>query len=263
MRKASKLMQLLTLAVAIGASPAAAALNIRIQSQDFSLSNSLVTTESRFDNEASTDRFFRYGPVLTSQYRFDGFDPRLGRLQQVTVSILSDQKITGEIRTFASEATSAGVPSVISASSTPGFATKLTLNGNVIDSEPTGSAFDVFCSSLSGKACQNRISYVEPLSSFNAMSDFNPFLRGPFDLALESRVSTQGSILFSIGRTTVVTESKLDWTGSLLVGYVYDDAIAAVPEPEGWALMIAGFGLMGGALRRRHRVVVSGSTIAQ
>lgn len=33
-----------------------------------------------------------------------------------------------------------------------------------------------------------------------------------------------------------------------------DAAVAAVPEPASWAMMIAGFGLAGAALRRRERV---------
>jgi len=31
---------------------------------------------------------------------------------------------------------------------------------------------------------------------------------------------------------------------------------ASVPEPASWALMIAGFGLAGGALRRRRRAPI-------
>lgn len=30
--------------------------------------------------------------------------------------------------------------------------------------------------------------------------------------------------------------------------------VAAIPEPASWAMMIAGFGVLGGALRRRHRL---------
>jgi hypothetical protein len=34
----------------------------------------------------------------------------------------------------------------------------------------------------------------------------------------------------------------------------YADGVAAVPEPASWALMIAGFGLVGGAARRRREI---------
>jgi hypothetical protein len=34
-------------------------------------------------------------------------------------------------------------------------------------------------------------------------------------------------------------------------------AAAAVPEPASWAMMIGGFGMVGGALRRRQRIAVS------
>jgi hypothetical protein len=36
-----------------------------------------------------------------------------------------------------------------------------------------------------------------------------------------------------------------------------DDATGAVPEPATWAMMIMGFGLVGGAMRRRQNVRVS------
>lgn len=35
------------------------------------------------------------------------------------------------------------------------------------------------------------------------------------------------------------------------------DATGAVPEPAAWALMLGGFGLVGSAMRRRQRVVVT------
>jgi hypothetical protein len=43
------------------------------------------------------------------------------------------------------------------------------------------------------------------------------------------------------------------------VAFEFDDVaagIGAVPEPASWALMIGGFGLVGGAMRRRQRVAV-------
>lgn len=34
-------------------------------------------------------------------------------------------------------------------------------------------------------------------------------------------------------------------------------ATAAVPEPETWAMMIGGFGLIGGTLRRRNKIATT------
>ena len=46
------------------------------------------------------------------------------------------------------------------------------------------------------------------------------------------------------------------WNGTLTVQYEAD-AIPGIPEPTTWAMMIGGFGLVGGALRSRRKVSVS------
>ena len=46
-------------------------------------------------------------------------------------------------------------------------------------------------------------------------------------------------------------------TGVANLQYRAEFATAAIPEPATWAMMIAGFGLVGGAMRRRKRITVS------
>ena len=57
----------------------------------------------------------------------------------------------------------------------------------------------------------------------------------------------------SIGRFFATAGSKLTFsavgTSNSLGGYVDNITLAAVPEPATWAMMIMGFGLIGGALR--------------
>ncbi len=50
-------------------------------------------------------------------------------------------------------------------------------------------------------------------------------------------------------------QSSPDFTGLAEVAFDTDSFAAAVPEPASWAMMIGGFGLIGGTLRSRRRNV--------
>lgn len=60
---------------------------------------------------------------------------------------------------------------------------------------------------------------------------------------------------FDAGSTAYTGYAKVDGSGLTLSEIQYQPAavVAAVPEPETWALMIAGFGGVGLAMRRRRR----------
>jgi len=86
---------------------------------------------------------------------------------------------------------------------------------------------------------------------------------GAIDLAnnFVSGGSLSGSGLFlnrtiaGLGLTTGVY--NYNWNGATqLTVNVESNAAAAVPEPATWGLMLAGFGLAGGALRQRRRAAV-------
>ena len=92
------------------------------------------------------------------------------------------------------------------------------------------------------------------LSSFNVFGNGIPF-DAPFnDLVLSVRPTTAGSVSFYIFDAAIFpTDVTNDNVGLVLDNLSLD--ITAVPEPATWAMMIGGFGLAGGALRRRRTTV--------
>lgn len=80
----------------------------------------------------------------------------------------------------------------------------------------------------------------------------------PFELSIFTGTGTilgsptvdPASITLSSGFVT--GQSLVSKATSFRITYTYDPVAAPVPEPASWALMIAGFGLAGAALRRRR-----------
>jgi len=64
---------------------------------------------------------------------------------------------------------------------------------------------------------------------------------------------SNGNALYTIDLGTAAATSLGTIGGASLIGLT---AAAGVPEPASWAMMIGGFGLMGGALRRHARTLV-------
>lgn len=61
----------------------------------------------------------------------------------------------------------------------------------------------------------------------------------------------QQSVAFSLAAPGTLRFAAIG-TSDSLGGYLDNVNLAAVPEPASWAMMIAGFGLLGGVLRRRQ-----------
>jgi hypothetical protein len=76
-----------------------------------------------------------------------------------------------------------------------------------------------------------------------------------------------GSVGVNVGSNNTIVSFNLNASGlgalnagrGTFVGFggSVSTAVPAVPEPATWAMMLAGFGIVGGAMRRRHRTSVS------
>ena len=71
----------------------------------------------------------------------------------------------------------------------------------------------------------------------------------------QSAPATNERVYFTAGAGEVITGLRFTSTG---VAFEIDDVAGdAVPEPATWALMLAGFGMVGAAMRRRHIAVAA------
>ncbi len=86
-----------------------------------------------------------------------------------------------------------------------------------------------------------QIAHTDTFSSFTSFSATSGFLAGANTLSFS---------VLDDGPPSAFEVSALHGTASL-------PSAAAVPEPGTWAMMLGGFGLVGGAMRRRQRARVS------
>jgi hypothetical protein len=131
----------------------------------------------------------------------------------------------------------------------------LTINGQTVsfDGISFGSVtagtgertFNVIDFSQPGQMLTVATNLFDPSLSFPAALDAAGSWSGPFDLAADRTSASPSSFYVNLG------------DGRLAAGGLTPDslsiALAAVPEPSSWAMMIAGVGAVGGTLRRAAR----------
>jgi hypothetical protein len=94
----------------------------------------------------------------------------------------------------------------------------------------------------------------QPLGASPSISAFDAAGRmvGRFDLFTAAPINTPGAInAFAFRGISADGIARLDVAGSF-IAVAGGTGVAAVPEPGSWALLIAGFGLVGATLRQRR-----------
>ena len=84
----------------------------------------------------------------------------------------------------------------------------------------------------------------------------SPVSQVSFSASNTSPLGGNFSYLNSIGVDPLATSDNWANVGGLHAQYVarFDDAVAAVPEPATWSMMLLGFGAVGYSMRRKQRV---------
>jgi hypothetical protein len=220
------------------AAPASAA--TLVETADFSQRHSL----------ASYDHLFDLADPLATTLHFDGFDPALGALTAVRWTFRSVQDYRSGV--------SVGGMNASDALRVSEADTSVALGGVLLDPGSFVSFAEVIsCTTPTRPAC---LSIEEARSPYNfnaAATDLAPFgAPGGVDLDLISQILLMG---VALGDAAALVEESgtLTWSGQVSLTYDYipraaPPALAAVPEPATWALMLAGLGVAGTALRRRR-----------
>jgi hypothetical protein len=98
--------------------------------------------------------------------------------------------------------------------------------------------------------------YVNGIALFTALAPGNgaPFEANP-DVAFASNQFAKGIVALNAG--DVLSFKAITLPDGYEDGTIAVSAASAVPEPASWAMMIAGFGLVGATLRRRTAAAVA------
>ena len=93
------------------------------------------------------------------------------------------------------------------------------------------------------------------LDSFDATALFNPskrsFLWSTVNQGLDASKSTNGNVTFQID---ILSGGYAAFDNIVITADDIGGGVPGVPEPASWAMLIAGFGLTGAAMRRRRAV---------
>lgn len=88
-----------------------------------------------------------------------------------------------------------------------------------------------------------------PGSGYNSFGGYSNWIQ------LAYNYSSAPTLLFTSGVSVNGTDNFVDYSDPMVGGSFSDNG--AVPEPASWAMMLGGFGLVGGAMRSRRKAAVT------
>jgi hypothetical protein len=172
------------------------------------------------------------------------FDPTLGKLKRVELAF--DVRAEYYLDSYSYDDDGEETPSVATTRvdnlASIGF-DRIGLNLNVKVAQPTVT--------FSGNYGTGLLRFFAYGSAKYTTNDVDPFIISASrpDRVLEMTVSSSTPPVRIISGPATLPEYEASGTAR----YIYNP-IGAVPEPASWAMMISGFGLIGGALRRQRKV---------
>jgi hypothetical protein len=115
-------------------------------------------------------------------------------------------------------------------------------------SYPDGTFTQVFTGTL-GSLVNGRLD-IALQTAFN----YNPAAGNLVLTVKDFTLGSGGNLFLDADKNVGVTNERIyaygyDFNQGLVTGF--NDAVASVPEPATWAMMVVGFGLIGGAMRRK------------
>jgi hypothetical protein len=198
-----------------------------------------------YTGQGST-QFTSTAQVLT----FDQFDTLAGRrtLQSVNISWAPTQSTTYTINNGSGNACNLSLSFNTSSTLSAGSLFNLT-------QEFLNPAISITLAQQSQASVGNVvISNSGSLTSFSA-ANINPFI-GTSTISVSNALTSLTSQLTAVsgGTGNLSGSSAGDIGGQLIIQYNFLDPI---PEPATWAMLIAGFGLVGTSMRRRRAVIAA------